>query len=286
MMQNPSRPVRVAVAILAVLFPILVYTHNVYARDSTLYARDFTPELVNRLSQPNVGFDIYYLVRLFARMGIVEGEKEPPWCQYQKEHIETHGSASTFSIIGTTSLQFGIDYYREHKQWFDKAQARFPQVPPEIILATLRLESYFSRCLGNHESLPMLYNTYKYRSDRRNQAFKDIRALIRMCLRDGCDPNVIQSSSAGALGPAQFLPYSIEVYGVDGDENGRIDLYTKAADADSILSIPNYFIENGWKVGDRRAQKKAVRAYNNDDLYIALLFKYANAIRPLIQQNN
>ena len=265
-------PVRVAVAILTGLF-IFLGVYTVYART--------TNEIIDKITHPEEGFDRNELSILFKRIGTVEAAKEPQWCKRINLHIQMNGSESSYSIVGTTSLQFGVDYYRKHKATFDRAQARFTIVPPEIILAILRLETYFGRCLGNSKALSALvreYWSYQYRPARRAQALRDIQSLIRLCRKQNCDPNALQSSWAGAIGIAQFLPSSIEAYGVarGGRDTLRTNLYT---DIDSIMSIPNYLIKRGWRANNRAAQEDSVLEYNRSPTYVALVFKYANAIR-------
>lgn len=279
-MRNVSRPVRVVFAILTGLF--------IFSNTDVVYAQTEIEKLINNLSHPEDGFSQSELVVLIEKMTTAQGKKEPSWCYETNTHITTFGSGSPYSIIGTTSLNMGVEYYRTHKAFFDQAQTRFPTVPSEIILAILRLETYFGRCMGNNIALPTLVREYLFYQNksslrsqaRKAQAFRDIQALIHLCRKQQCNPNALQSSWAGALGPAQFLPSSIAVYGVDGDGDGMVNIYTHA---DSILSISRYLLENGWFAGNRATQKHAVWLYNHSSAYVSLVFRYAGAIRTLIQ---
>lgn len=274
-MRNVSRPIRVVFAMLTGLF--------IFTNTNVVYAESKIEKLIDNLSHPEDGFGQSELMVLFEKMTTAQAKKEPSWCKDTNTHITTFGSGSPYSIVGTTSLNMGVEYYRTHKVFFVQARTRFPTVPSEIILAILRLETYFGRCIGNNVALPALVREYwknKYRPNRKAQAFRDIQSLIRMCRKQHCDPNSLQSSLAGAIGVAQFLPSSIAVYGVDGDGDGVVNLYTHA---DSILSIPRYLLKNGWLAGNRAIQKHTVWLYNRSSAYVSLVFRYAGAIRTLIQ---
>ena len=80
-----------------------------------------------------------------------------------------------------------------------------------------------------------------------------------------------QTSSAGAQGLMQFMPRTFAAYGIDGDNDGRRNIYN---DADSIYSAANYLTESGLTRGSQGVIK-ALWAYNhsvtyrNDVLYFA-----------------
>jgi cell wall-associated NlpC family hydrolase len=67
-------------------------------------------------------------------------------------------------------------------------------------------------------------------------------------------------SSAGALGPMQFMPATWAIYGVDGNGDGRRDIMNPA---DAIPGAANYLKHSGAP-GDLR---KAIWAYNHSTPY-------------------
>jgi hypothetical protein len=78
-------------------------------------------------------------------------------------------------------------------------------------------------------------------------------------------------SSAGAMGPMQFLPSSFAAYGVDGNGDGRLDINDPA---DAIFSAANYLCDHGGGQGGQ-ALYDAVFAYNHADWYVRLVFQVA-----------
>ena len=55
-------------------------------------------------------------------------------------------------------------------------------------------------------------------------------------------------SWAGAFGQTQFIPTTFLKYAVDGDDDGRIDLWNSPADA--LASTANYLQQSGWHEGE------------------------------------
>ena len=58
----------------------------------------------------------------------------------------------------------------------------------------------------------------------------------------------MRRSWAGALGPPQFMPSSYLRFAVDGDGDGRRDIWDSKADV--FASIANYLAKNGWRRGE------------------------------------
>lgn len=71
-------------------------------------------------------------------------------------------------------------------------------------------------------------------------------------------------SSAGALGPMQFLPSTWASYGVDGDGDGRADIMDPY---DAVPAAALYLCRNGAGAGGQ-SLADAIYAYNHADWYV------------------
>ncbi|WP_307829096.1 lytic transglycosylase domain-containing protein [Actinomadura viridis] len=80
-------------------------------------------------------------------------------------------------------------------------------------------------------------------------------------------------SSAGALGPMQFMPATWKSYGVDGDGDGKADIMNPY---DAIPAAARYLCDHGAAGGGRRLYK-AVWHYNHADWYVQKVLNLARA---------
>ena len=81
------------------------------------------------------------------------------------------------------------------------------------------------------------------------------------------------------MGLCQFMPSNISRYGVDGNADGVIDLFTVD---DAVASLSNYLRRNGWKSGLSISQQtRVLRSYNAMDIYAHTILALARTIRQL-----
>jgi len=129
-------------------------------------------------------------------------------------------------------------------------------VPAEIILAIMGVETGWGGNMGSHNVLDALYTLafhYPVIDGKVNEAriafFTDeLAQLFALAKEEGFDILTLKGSYAGAMGLGQFMPSSYRRYAVDGDGDGRRDLF--ASKKDAFASIANYFIGHGWQPGN------------------------------------
>ncbi len=80
-------------------------------------------------------------------------------------------------------------------------------------------------------------------------------------------------SSAGALGPMQFMPATWKSFGLDGDGDGKADIMNPY---DAIPSAAKYLCDHG-AAGGGQALYKAVWHYNHADWYVQKVLGLARA---------
>jgi membrane-bound lytic murein transglycosylase B len=108
-------------------------------------------------------------------------------------------------------------------------------------------------------------------------AYAELKALILYSHQNGFDPLTLLSSVYGAIGLCQFLPSNILSYGVDADNDGRIDLFTKA---DAFYSIANYLREHGWRCTmDKGSQREVILRYNKSSVYANTVLAVAQKLK-------
>jgi membrane-bound lytic murein transglycosylase B len=82
-------------------------------------------------------------------------------------------------------------------------------------------------------------------------------------------------SSAGAVGPMQFMPATFARYGVDGDHDGVLNAWDPA---DAIFTAAGYLCVSGADGGSADGVRAALLAYNHAEWYVELVLAAQQAI--------
>lgn len=78
------------------------------------------------------------------------------------------------------------------------------------------------------------------------------------------------ANSAGAMGPMQFLGPTWQAYGVDGDKDGRKEVFNPT---DAIWGAANYLCKNG--AGQPNRLRDAIWRYNHSQTYVTTVLDHA-----------
>lgn len=141
----------------------------------------------------------------------------------------------------------GRDLLQRHHELFAQI-ARQYGVPPHILLALWGMETGYGTLTGKTPVFDALV-TLAY-DGRRSAYFRgELFSALALAERGIMRPQQMRGSWAGAMGQVQFMPSSVLRYAVDGNRDGRIDLWTTPADY--LGSAANYLVENGWQSGYR-----------------------------------
>jgi membrane-bound lytic murein transglycosylase B len=149
----------------------------------------------------------------------------------------------------------GVQFWRENQGALELASKRFG-VPPEIIVATIGVETRYGRNTGNYRVLDSLV-TLAFEYPPRAAFFRSELAQFLLMARDSnLDPLTVTGSYAGAMGIPQFVASSFRRYAFDFDEDGQIDFWKSAADA--IGSVAYYYYSFGWQAGAPVVEKAEI----------------------------
>ena len=116
-------------------------------------------------------------------------------------------------------------------------------VAPSVIMAIFGHETSYGAVTGDFD-LANAFATLAYEGRRRQLFTDEFIATLRLMDR-GYPREQLKGSWAGATGYPQFLPTVFLRLGVDGDGDGRSDIWRSQADA--LASIGNYLQNAGWK---------------------------------------
>ena len=154
--------------------------------------------------------------------------------------------------------QKGADYIAEHRELFEQAEDEYG-VPAHIIAAIIGVETKYGAFLGRDRVLDALATLGFDYPERSAYFMRELEGFIALCVEEdlACDREI--GSYAGAMGLPQFMPSSYRAYAVDGNDNGKRDLWEEPADI--IHSVANYLAEHGWQ----RNARVALPAWIGDD---------------------
>jgi len=121
-------------------------------------------------------------------------------------------------------------------------------VPGRYLVAFWGLETNFGSYLGNMSTLNSLATLA---CDQRRSDFftSELIHAFHILIDNEIDPEDMRGSWAGAVGHTQFMPSSYRRYAVDGDGDGKIDLWNSVPDA--LTSAANFLQSLGWHAQER-----------------------------------
>lgn len=107
-------------------------------------------------------------------------------------------------------------------------------------------------------------------------AYEELKAFLRFAAREGIDPMTVTGSYAGAMGICQFMPSNALRLALDGDGDGRVDLFSHA---DAIASVGNYLRHSNWRPGLTRDQRyRVILRYNYSKPYAETILNIADQL--------
>lgn len=116
-------------------------------------------------------------------------------------------------------------------------------VAPQVLVAIWGHETSYGAVTGDFDLLNSLASL-AYEGRRRDLFADEFVATLKM-LERGYPRSQLKGSWAGATGYPQFLPSVYLRLAVDGDGDGRANIWGSAPDA--LASIANYLSNAGWK---------------------------------------
>jgi membrane-bound lytic murein transglycosylase B len=189
------------------------------------------------------GFDAAALGGLFAqvesRPSIIEAmtrpaEKTMTWDRYRAMFLTDRRVARGIAVgeDQATALQ----------------KAALAGVPQEVLLAITGVETFYGEITGKFRVVDALA-TLAFDYEPRRAFFRgELEQFLLMAREESLDPLGPLGSYAGAMGIPQFMPSSFRAYAVDGDGDGRRNLWNNWGDV--FASVGNYLRLHGWRSGE------------------------------------
>ncbi|HEY5622237.1 MAG TPA: lytic murein transglycosylase [Gammaproteobacteria bacterium] len=147
-------------------------------------------------------------------------------------------------VVSDARINQGRERLASHRELLADVSERYG-IPEEILVAAWAIESNFGRTQGGFSVIAALV-TLAY--DQRRAAFfrGELLHALRIIDEGHIAADTMMGSWAGAMGQLQFMPSTFIDYALDGDGDGRKDIW--GSEADALESAAN-FMSSGWQPG-------------------------------------
>lgn len=209
-------------------------------------------------------------------------------------------------FLAPKRISKGVDFIKKYFVYLDKAENQYGVAKKDIV-SIMMWESGLGEFTGNYQifnifmgqilyiekaeayAIEMLKKegkvnpyddeTFKQKAKSRikkikNNAIHALVSLLRESKHYKVDPLKQLGSWGGAIGYIQFMPYNLR-YIVDGDNNGKKDLFTFP---DAIFSCANFLKKVGKYKQNETSRGKAIYRYNPSTNYVKGVILYADSV--------
>ncbi len=176
----------------------------------------------------------------------------------QPEFIQTF---TRYLSLRITPLQInrGQALLRQYAVLLEEVRQRYG-VQPHYLISFWAIESNYGRATGGFSVLQALA-TLAYDPRRADFFRKELLTALKIIDDGHIAVDNMSGSWAGAMGQLQFLPSVFARYGIDGDNDGKIDIWNSLPDI--FHSAANFLSQSGWR-GDERWGREVLLPSNFD----------------------
>ncbi|MCL5059458.1 MAG: lytic murein transglycosylase [Candidatus Thermoplasmatota archaeon] len=148
--------------------------------------------------------------------------------------------------VNARQVERGQAMLGEHAALLDAVEQQYG-IPKTVLVAFWGLETHYGATLGSFD-IPASLATLAF-DGRRSGFFRgQLLDALRIIDAGHVAAADMKGSWAGAMGHMQFMPSTFRAYAVDGDGDGRIDLWRSLPDA--MRSAANYLQRAGWRANE------------------------------------
>jgi len=166
-------------------------------------------------------------------------KKQPEFTQTFEQYINAR--------VTNYHVRVGREKLKQNKELFDKLEKEYG-IPRQYLVSFWGLETVFGKHKGK---MSVLNSLGTLACDQRRSEFFTLELLNLFTLIESEQVSVdqLQGSWAGAMGHMQFMPTAFLKYAVDGDNDGKVDIWQSEVDA--LTTAANYLNQIGWQSKER-----------------------------------
>lgn len=139
----------------------------------------------------------------------------------------------------------GREMLAKHRELLSDLTRKYG-VPSHYLVSFWGLETNFGSYKGK---MPIIDSLATLACDQRRSEFFSRELMLALLLmeRESLTTEVMLGSWAGAMGHTQFMPSAYTAYAIDGDGDGKVNLWDSEQDA--LTSAANFLQHLGWQNG-------------------------------------
>ena len=151
------------------------------------------------------------------------------------------------AIVNETRVKKGRQLLRDYARVLQDVENQYG-VPKQFIVALWGIETNYGSNTGGFH-VPTALATLAWEGRRASFFRKELINALKIIDAGHIGARAMKGSWAGAMGQNQFMPSSFNAYAVDGNGDGRRDIWGTKKDV--FASTANYLKKNGWVTGQR-----------------------------------
>ena len=228
--------------ILCSFFPIMA---NATTASTTIADQDFLKCKINLVERANkAGFSSYITQTVIGNISPIErvialDKKQPEFTQTFEQYIKAR--------VTDYHVRVGKQKLKQNEKLFDSLEDKYG-VPRQYLVSFWGLETVFGKHKGK---MSVLNSLATLACDERRSEFFTLELLNLFTLIESKKVSVeqLQGSWAGAMGHMQFMPTAFLKYAIDGDNDGKVDIWKSEVDA--LTTAANYLNRIDWQAKER-----------------------------------
>lgn len=233
-----------------------------------------------------------------------EERKAPPEVQAQLKELAAKGPPDMYEVIMQPErLAEAKDFLDANGPVLEEVRMRYG-VPPTVTVGLLTVETRTGKFLGdnlavnNLASMAASTSTAKVMdvfagenvtperrawldakaAEKAAWAYTELKALFRYARQNGLDMTAMPGSIYGAIGVSQFMPTSLLRFGMDGDGDGKVDIFNVR---DAVNSMGNYLRNHGFtgNLEDEATLRESLFRYNHSQTYVNTIMAVSHYLK-------
>ena len=207
--------------------------------------KDFTQCMTNLKGLAETkGFSPYITTTIIDNISpiaqvIALDKKQPEFTESFQQYIKAR--------VTSHHIKTGKQKLIKHKKLFDQLEEKYG-VPRQFLVSFWGLETYFGKHKGK---MSVLNSLATLACDQRRSEFftSELFDLFTLIEEKTVSVEQLKGSWAGAMGHLQFMPSALLKYAIDGDNDGKVDIWHSEVDA--LTTAANYLNKIGWQAKER-----------------------------------